>query len=112
MVKIPFKWILVGILMLFVFGYVSIQGPGVQCNGSMIYCPGVGCVSGPDKCNAGAPGGPAATFSTTWEKEQFVNGKDVYPGVPKFKEVDAPVLSQCSNNTRARDGRCPEFWGP
>ena len=31
--KIPFKWILIGVLILFVFGYVSIQGPGVQCSG-------------------------------------------------------------------------------
>jgi len=106
------KWILIGLLILLLAGYVSIQAPGVQCNGSMIYCPGVGCVSGPDKCAANTTGGASATFSTTWEKEQFTNGKDMYPGIPKFTEVSAPVLTTCSNNTRARDGRCPEFWGP
>ena len=106
------KWILIGLLILLLAGYLSIQGPGVQCSGSMIYCPGVGCVSGPDKCTAGSQGGPAAVFSKTWEKEQFVNGKDMYPGVPKFSVPDAPVLSKCWNGTRARDGRCPEFWGP
>jgi hypothetical protein len=95
-----------------VFGYVSIQAPGVQCPGSMIHCPGVGCVSGPEKCKAGATGGPSEVFSRTWEKEQFVNGKDMYPGIPELKIGPTPVLSDCSNITRARDGRCPEFWGP
>jgi hypothetical protein len=112
MVKIPLKWILVGILFLMVFGFMSFQLPGVQCPPSMTYCAGVGCVSGPDKCKAGATGGPAATFSTTWEKEQFVDGKDMYPSVPELKIGPTPVLTQCWNGTRARDGRCPEFWGP
>ena len=33
-------------------------------------------------------------------------------GTPKFKEVNAPTMKQCPNNTRARDGRCPEFLAP
>ena len=44
--------------------------PGVQgglCPGSQVYCPGVGCVSGQDKCFPGAKGGPTAVFS----KETF-----------------------------------------
>lgn len=45
-------------------------------------------------------------------KESFTDGKDVWPGVPKFSVPDAPALSTCPNNTRARDGRCPEFLGP
>jgi hypothetical protein len=110
--KIPLTWILLGVLVLFLVGFISIQGPGVQCPGSMTFCPGVGCVSGPEKCNAGYTGGPSATFSTTWEKEQFTNGKDMYPRLPKFSVPDAPVLSKCWNGTRARDGRCPEFLGP
>lgn len=112
MVKLPMKWVLLGLLVLLVLGFVSFQVPGVQCPGSMIYCPGVGCVSGPEKCTAGNVGGPSATFSTTWEKEQFVNGKDVYPGPPQFRIGATPVISKCSNNTHARDGRCPEFIGP
>lgn len=112
MVKIPFKWILIGLLVLVVFGYVSVQGPGVQCSGSMVYCPGVGCVSGPDKCNAGASGGASSVFSMTWEKEQFTDGKDMWPSMPKFNDVSAATIRQCPNNTRARDGRCPEFLGP
>ena len=110
--KLPLKWILVGLLVLFVFGYVSIQGPGVQCSGSMVYCPGVGCVSGPDKCKAGSVGGPSATFSTTWEREQFVNGKDMWPGIPEFPDVAPRSMSSCDNNTRAPDGRCSQYLGP
>ena len=106
------KWLLVGLLVLIVGGFITFQGPGIQCAGSMIYCPGVGCVSGPDKCNVGYKGGPSSVFSTTWEKEQFVNGKDMYPGTPVFKVGPTSVISPCWNGTRARDGRCPEFWGP
>jgi hypothetical protein len=110
--KIPFKWILIGVLVLVLFGYVSVQGPGVQCSGSMIYCPGVGCVSGSDKCSSGSVGGASKIFSTTWEKEQFTDGKDMWPGVPKFTEVAPAKMSQCPDKTRARDGRCSEYLGP
>jgi len=110
--KLPLKWILVGLLVLIVFGYVSVQGPGVQCNGSMVYCPGVGCVSGPDKCKSGSPGGPSAIFSTTWEREQFINGKDMWPEVPTFTEVSPRSMAQCDNGTRAPDGRCSQYLGP
>lgn len=34
-----------------------------DCPGSQVWCPGVGCVSGPDKCFAGSQGGPSAVFS-------------------------------------------------
>ena len=110
--KIPLKWILVGVLVLLVGGYLSVQGPGVQCNGSMVYCPGVGCVSGPDKCNAGYSGGPSAVFSKTWEHEQFTDGKDVYPEMPKFVEVSPRSMAPCDNGTRAPDGRCSRYLGP
>jgi len=110
--KIPLKWILIGLLVLVVFGYVSVQGPGVQCNGSMVYCPGVGCVSGPDKCKPSSTGGPSATFSTTWEHEQFTNGKDMWPEFPKFVEVGPRAMSGCDNGTRAPDGKCSQYLGP
>jgi hypothetical protein len=110
MKKIPIKWILGALLILIVLGVVSIQGPGVQCEGSKIYCPGVGCVSGPDKCSPGSVGGPSAIFSITWEK--FTNGKDLFPDVPVFKEVEPAVIKDCSDKTRAPDGRCSEFLGP
>lgn len=89
------KWILAGVLFLMVFGFISFQAPGVQCPPSMTYSPGIGCVSG-----------------ATQGKEQFVDGKDMYPSVPDLKIGPTPVLTQCWNGTRARDGRCPEFWGP
>ena len=110
--KIPLKWILLGLLVLMVFGYVSVQGPGVQCEGSKVYCPGVGCVSGPDKCKPSSIGGPSATFSTTWEHEQFTNGKDMWPEIPKFVEVPSRPMSTCDNNTRAPDGKCSRYLGP
>jgi hypothetical protein len=110
MTKIPLKWILLSVLVLLLAGVISIQGPGVQCPGSMIHCPGVGCVSGPDKCNAGYSGGPSAIFSTTWEK--FTNGKDLFPEVPTLSVGDSQRITPCSNGTRAPDGRCPEFLGP
>ena len=110
--KIPLKWILIGLLVLVVFGYLSVQGPGVQCNGSMVYCPGVGCVSGPDKCKPSSIGGPSATFSTTWEHEQFTNGKDMWPEFPKFVEVDPRPMASCDNGTRAPDGKCSQYLGP
>ena len=103
------KWILLGLVILVLAGYISFQLPGVQCSGSMIYCPDVGCVSGPDKCTGGA-GGPSAVFSTTWES--FMSGNDMFPKPPRFTEVPAPSLTQCSNNTRALDGRCPKFLAP
>jgi hypothetical protein len=34
------------------------------CAASQYYCPGVGCLSGPDKCKAGNAGGPARVFSS------------------------------------------------
>ena len=110
--KIPLKWILLGLLVLVVFGYVSVQGPGVQCDGSKVYCPGVGCVSGPDKCKPGSTGGPSAVFSKTWEHEQFTNGKDMWPEMPKFKEVAPRQMAPCDNGTRAPDGKCSQYLGP
>lgn len=110
MPKIPLKWILVAVLVLLLAGVVTIQGPGVQCPGSMIYCAGVGCVSGPDKCKAGYIGGPSAVFSTTWEK--FTNGKDLFPDVPTLTVGENQVITPCSNGTRGYNGRCPEFLGP
>ena len=52
------------------------------CPGTGIYCPGVGCVSGQDKCFPGSKGGPTAVFS----KETF-------------------VTKQCPDGTRS-DGPC------
>jgi hypothetical protein len=53
------------------------------CPGSQMYCPGVGCVSGQDKCFPGAVGGATKVFSSV---ENFVN-------------------KQCPDGTRS-DGPC------
>lgn len=41
------------------------------CAASQFYCPGVGCLSGPDKCKAGNGGGPARVFSSVEHFEVF-----------------------------------------
>ena len=68
------------------------------CPGSQVLCPGVGCVSGPDKCVPGARGGPSAVFS----KEGFEVGS-----FPKWSTVKpAPIeRKQCPDGTRT-DGPC------
>ena len=104
------KWFWIALAVLIAFGYISFQLPGVQCPGSMVHCPGVGCVSGPDKCVAGAKGGPSAIFSTTWEK--FTNGKDLFPDVPVLNVGPDAITKACWDGTRAKDGRCSEYWGP
>lgn len=74
------------------------------CPGSQYYCPGVGCVSGKDKCFAGSMGGPSAVFS----KETFF-GK--WPGIgagskpPLYGTKEAFVSKSCPDNTRS-DGPC------
>ena len=53
------------------------------CLKSQYYCPGVGCVSGPDKCTPGAGGGPSKVFS----RETFVSKK-----CPDGTRSDGPCL--------------------
>lgn len=55
------------------------------CPGSQIYCPGVGCVSGQDKCFPGARGGPSTVFS----KEGFVSKQ-----CPDKTRSDGPCLME------------------
>lgn len=64
--KIP-RWtwyVVVAVLAVIVFFGSGATPFGAQCPGSLVMCPGVGCVSGPDKCMPGNKGGPSATFST------------------------------------------------
>jgi hypothetical protein len=62
-------WMPVGVLALFfLVNYLIAPVAGVKtCPGSLVYCPGVGCVSGQDKCFAGSLGGASQVFS----KETF-----------------------------------------
>lgn len=57
-------YIVVAVLAVIVF--FSAGAPAVanmSCPGSYVWCPGVGCVSGPDKCTPAYTGGPSRVFS-------------------------------------------------
>jgi hypothetical protein len=81
--------------------------PGARagiCPGSQMYCPGVGCVSGPDKCFPGARGGASAVFS----KETFFTkwpGSGVGSTPPIYGEKENFVDKKCPDGTRS-DGPC------
>jgi hypothetical protein len=51
------------------------------CPASQVYCPGVGCVSGQDKCFAGSLGGPSKIFS-----------KETFKTCPDKTRSDGPCL--------------------
>ena len=61
-----------------------------DCPGSLVYCPGVGCVSGPDKCVTGSTGGPNAVFS----RETFVNPCQEKRSCPDGTRTDGPCLME------------------
>jgi hypothetical protein len=61
--KFPrWSWYVVVALIAVVVFFVS-GSTTTSCPGSQVWCPGVGCVSGPDKCFAGNKGGPSNVFS-------------------------------------------------
>ena len=61
-----------------------------QCPGSQVYCAGVGCVSGPDKCTPGAVGGPSKVFS----KETFTGQCKSMKPCPGGTRTDGPCLME------------------
>ena len=62
--KIPrWTWYVVAAVVAVAVFFMSTGGSDTGCPGSQVYCPGVGCVSGPDKCIPGNKGGPSAVFS-------------------------------------------------
>jgi hypothetical protein len=71
---------------------------GGMCLDTQTYCPGVGCLSGPDKCVPGAKGGPSAVFS----KEGYANSS--FPQWSTAKPV-LPEMKQCPGKYRS-DGPC------
>jgi len=100
--KIPMiVWLLAAVALLFVAFTVIPIATTPSCPGSQIYCPGVGCVSGVDKCVPMHRGGPSRVFS----KETF----EAWPGAniraqpPVYKE--AFVNKKCPDGTRT-DGPC------
>ncbi len=86
-------WVGVAIVVLAVAArFVSNGGAqvGATCPGSQVYCPGVGCLSGKDKCVPGAVGGPSKVFS----KETFTGQcKDMKP-CPGGTRTDGPCLME------------------
>ena len=99
-----YVWILVAVVALV---YLVNVLPGVKtgmCPGSQVYCPGVGCVSGQDKCFPGAKGGPTAVFSketffSKWPGAGFISDPPVYGDKENF------VSKKCPDGTRS-DGPC------
>ena len=99
-----FVWIIIAAV-----GLVAVVNmvPGIKtgtCPGSQVYCPGVGCVSGQDKCFPGAAGGPTKVFSketffTKWPGVDFVSVPPVYGDKENF------VSKQCPDGSRS-DGPC------
>ena len=109
-------WVLaVGAALLLVAAVLYSRGGGMErCPGTLVHCPGVGCISGRDKCVTGSKGGPSVVFS----QEPFEN----WPGVgvastpPYYGEVGKEMFTAtekktCSGNYRS-DGPClMEFPG-
>jgi hypothetical protein len=94
---------IVGIVVfgLVIWGVRKVAAP--SCPGSYIYCPGVGCVSGPDKCFPGERGGASKTFSHETFKEWPGTGVKSTP--PEYGGKERFVDKQCPDGTRT-DGPC------
>lgn len=75
---------LIVIALFFLLNYVVSPVLGAKtCPGSQVYCPGVGCVSGQDKCFAGSLGGPSKVFS-----------KETFKTCPDKTRSDGPCLME------------------
>jgi hypothetical protein len=62
--RIPkWTWIVLALAVVYMVMNQSAGAVSGGCPGSQVSCPGVGCVSGPDKCVPGNKGGPSAVFS-------------------------------------------------
>ena len=102
-------WVWIGIATVLVAVVVVSSMAGgplanMACPGSQVYCPGVGCVSGQDKCFPGARGGASAVFS----KETFAQwpGVGVRASPPIYEQVKETFVSKkCPDGTRT-DGPC------
>lgn len=104
------KWVwVIAAVVAVVFGVLSFRSVASRCPGSQVYCPGVGCLSGRDKCVAGAKGGPSVVFS----QEPFENWPGVgvaskppnYGEVKEGFEMPPPKKKTCAGNYRS-DGPC------
>ena len=120
------KWswyVVVAVIAVVVFFAAGPMQMGSGCPGSYVMCPGVGCVSGPDKCVPGNKGGPSVTFSQVegfeimkpkpWNADWAESippafrawpGKGT-PSTPPDYGKEAFVSKQCPDGTRT-DGPC------
>lgn len=77
---------------------------GGMCPGNLYYCPGVGCVSGQDKCFPGSQGGAGAVFSKETFKQWPGPGVTATPPVYDVAKENF-VSKKCPDGTRS-DGPC------
>jgi hypothetical protein len=93
------------IILFFIVNYIVSPVVGAKtCPGSYVYCPGVGCVSGQDKCFAGSLGGASKVFS----KETFTSwpGAGVRAEPPVYEVAkETFAMKSCPDGTRS-DGPC------
>jgi hypothetical protein len=83
-------WMTLAVLVALYTGFVVIgSNVPATCPNALYYCPGVGCVSGADKCIAGSKGGASKVFSSL--HEAFTSGSGT---------------RTCPDNTRSQDGKC------
>lgn len=105
--KVSWVWIAAGVVVVATIAVVVLGGslmPIAKCPDSQVYCPGVGCVSGQDKCFPGSKGGPSVVFS----KETFTQwpGADVRARPPVYDVIKESFVSKtCPDGTRS-DGPC------
>lgn len=110
----------VGVVLLAVLAVVWFVQPVARvtngCAANQFYCPGVGCLSGPDKCKAGNAGGPSRVFSSVEHfevlrpadlKESPVTEPFEASSFGTFPAVSAPSIQRksCPGGTRS-DGAC------
>ena len=81
------SWTLFAAVVVAVVAYLMLMRTPMMtgCPGSQTYCPGVGCVSGPDKCVPQSFGGPSRVFS----RETFVS-----KSCPDKTRSDGPCLME------------------
>jgi len=109
----------IAVIVFFMAGGTAIRP---DCPGSQVFCPGVGCVSGSDKCFAGNQGGPSAVFSKEgfevmkpkpWNADWAAAIQPAFESWPGIGKTSMPpdygketfVNKRCPDGTRT-DGPC------
>jgi len=109
--KIPMWLVAVGVVAVVVVAMMTLSPamPMMGCPANQVYCPGVGCLSGKDKCVPGAKGGPSAVFSKegfkSWPGPGFTSTPPEYGDKEHFTASPPGVKGKCPGGTRT-DGPC------